>query len=200
MTGGRDPASKLLMNDVWAFYCHEKRWVQIQKNSGTSAGYSPPPLYHSFLVPVRHLSGGVNSTGFESTYLLQYGGVGGGGACGDIEECDQLETTLGQLYRLPINYGTYDTDESGTSSNFASPIREGFGGGGVVTPFQIRAEIGTSYLSLDGTEWSFARLSDNSDEQSYESSGNSQAGQGRLLKTWGLESVCYDNEREFCTS
>ena len=56
------------------------------------------------------------------------------------------------------------------------------------------------YLSLDGTEWSFARLSDNSDEQSYESSGNSQAGQGRLLKTWGLESVCYDNEREYCTS
>lgn len=195
VTGGRDPASKLILNDVWAFYCHEKRWVQIQKNSGSSAGYSPPPLYHSFLAPVQHLSGGVNSTGFESTNLLLYGGVGGGGACGGGEECDQLETSFGQIYRLPINYGTYDTDNSGTDSNFASPIREGFASGSVVSPQQIRAEIGLNYLSLQGTEWSFARLSDNSDGQTFESSGNSQAGQGRLLKTWGLESVCYDRER-----
>jgi hypothetical protein len=193
ISGGIDPASKLILNDVWAFYCAEKRWVQLQANSGSTSGYSPPPLYHSFLVPVQS-ENGFNSTGFENTQLLLYGGVGGGGSCGG-RECDQLQTTLGQVYRLPINYGIYDIDESGSPSSLAPIIREGFAGSGVTSSQQVEDEVSEVYLSLDGTEWSFTKLSDNSDSISYEGSGNVNSGQGRLLKTWGMESVCYDQER-----
>jgi hypothetical protein len=193
INGGIDPFSKLIYNDVWAFYTAEKRWVHIQEVSGSAAGYSPPPLYHSFFIPVQ-TGEGTNSTGFESTNLLLFGGVGGGGSCGGLE-CGQVQTSLGQVYRLPINYGTYDLDNSSSPSSLAPIIKEGFADNGLYAPEMVRSEIAVNYLALDGTEWSFSRLSDASDATSFEASGNVHAGRGRLLKTWALESACYDKER-----
>ena len=182
-TIGSNPVEPHLRHSISTLTC----WAQVEQH------LLPKISEYTTKWPTKVVN--YNQTAERNVYLGGTGGVGGGGACGGGKECDQLETSFGQIYRLPINYGTYDTDNSGTVSNFASPIREGFASGSVVSPQQIRAEIGLNYLSLQGTEWSFARLSDNSDEQTFESSGNSQAGQGRLLKTWGLESVCYDHER-----
>lgn len=193
INGGIDPYSKLIYNDVWAFYTAEKRWVQIQEVTGTAAGYAPPPLFHSFFIPVQS-GAGVNSTGFESTHLLLFGGVGGGGGCGGTE-CGQTETSFGQIYRLPVSYGTYDLDNSSSPSSLAPIIKEGFTSDGITAPALVRSEIAVNYLALDGTEWSFSRLSDASDATSFEASGNVHAGRGRLLKTWAMESACYDRER-----
>jgi len=216
VVGGINPTSNLIFNDVWAFDLSLKTWKLVAANTGQGAGFAPPPLYHSTLLPVTDRRG-PNATDFLHGSLLLYGGVGGGGACGD-PSCGQSETSLGQVYRLPIAFDAYNVDASGSEFSRAPEFQRnsnaglsGVGGVGFDAHSGV-ADVARWRLSLDNAKWSFARLSDSSDDallhgrpnardrtasdsQSSGAGGGGAKGRGRLLKTWAMEAACFDPKR-----
>ena len=210
--GGIDPASKMIFNDVWAFYLGTKKWVQISSSTGQTKGFAPPPLSHSTLLPVR-TNAAVNATSFDHYDLLLFGGVGSGGSCGSAS-CGQAETSLGQVYRLPVSFDPYELDSTADYLNQGPEYQAGANSGsqGVagigVDGRSSSADVNTWRLRLVETAWKYARLSDNSDDAMLHGlpdaygidgasgpGGGGAFGRGRLLKTWGMEAVCFDTER-----
>jgi len=216
VVGGIDPGSALIFNDVWAFDLSLKTWKLVAANTGQGAGFAPPPLYHSTLLPVTDLRG-PNATDFRHGSLLLFGGMGGGGACG-ASSCGQSQTALGQVYRLPIAFDAYDIDASGSATSQAPQFQRnanaglvGIGGVG----FDASSgdmDVAKWRLSLDNSRWSYARLSDSSDDvllhgrpnahdrpgndvRSSGKGGGGALGRGRLLKTWAMEAACFDPQR-----
>jgi hypothetical protein len=167
--GGIDPVSNTTLNDVWAFDTALKVWQQLAANSGQTGGFAPPPLYHASLLSLTKTTQAANSTGFISNGFLLYGGVGGGGACG-AHRCSLLETVLGQVYRLKITFGS----RPATAFRFPS--------GTVAFDVTGHSDEGAMYISSDA-RWEYARLTG----QGYD--------RGRLLKRYGMESVCLDHKR-----
>ncbi len=212
VVGGQDPSSDLLFNDVWAFDLGQKKWTQIAANSGHTSGFAPPPLHHSTLIPVIDRAG-PNATNFQHASLLLYGGVGGGGACGGAA-CGLAETSLGQVYRLPIAFDLYNLDNSGGPTSQAPPRQpnansglQGMAGVGWDGASSVM-DVTTWRLSLSDSHWSYARLSDASDDAMLHGRPNARGipgaagpggggalGRGRLLKSWALEAACYDPVR-----
>ena len=178
--GGQHPTSHLLYDDVWAFYIGTRTWIQVLPSSNDKKGYAPPPLQHAYFIPIPGTS---NSTGWESTKLVLYGGIGGGGYCGG-KNCEQQETSIGQAYMLPIQFGSYDMDNSSSPTAQLPPAfydkRTG----------QVSEDM--KYVGLDGLEWTYMRLSDNTDK--LHSDLNWYRG-GRSIKTYAMESSCFDAKR-----
>ena len=214
VVGGLDPVSHVIFNDVWAFELGRKKWKQISAHSGQETGFAPPPLYHASLLPLLDQSG-PNGTSFQHASLLLFGGVGGGGACGE-PDCGQLQTSMGQVYRLPLAFDAYDIDTSGGPSSEGPLFQEDFnsknnGIAGLGIDGQgSRMDLVEWRLSLNDAHWSFARLSDSSDSAMLHGRPNARGrqglggsgpggggalGRGRLLKTWALEATCFDPER-----
>jgi hypothetical protein len=106
--GGIDPASNTTYSDIWVYHLGLQSWQQIQPSDGISVGgYAPPPLYNAHLFPIQ-----IDDDTEDG--LLLYGGVGGGGVCGSKDglDCDQLETQLGQVYRLAVTTKNWDDDHN----------------------------------------------------------------------------------------
>lgn len=216
VVGGINPTSDLIFNDVWAFDLSLKVWKLVAANSGQGVGFAPPPLYHSTLLPVTDLKG-PNATEFQHASLLLFGGVGGGGSCGS-PSCGQSETSLGQVYRLPIAFDAYDVDASGSESSQAPQFQRnanaglsGIDGVGFDASSGVM-DVAKWRLSLDNAKWSFARLSDSSDDSLLHgrpnahgrraddplgsgAGGGGALGRGRLLKTYAMEAACFDPKR-----
>ena len=214
VVGGIDPVSKMIFDDVWAFHLGSKTWQRVSGSGGQTAGLAPPPLYHGTLLPVPTPTPSVtNSTNFSKFDLLLFGGVGGGGSCGSAE-CMQLETSLGQVYRLPVSFDPYELDSSGDYTNQGPQVQagartgtEGIAGVGIDGKSSI-ADVNRWRLRLAETGWMYARLTDDSDDAALHGlpnafgidgasgpGGGGALGRGRLLKTWGMESVCFDPQR-----
>ena len=162
--GGIDPVSNMTLNDAWAFHAGTKIWKQLFANTGSTGGFAPPPLYHASLLSLTKLTVTANSTGFIPNGFLLYGGVGGGGACGG-SACSLLETTLGQVYRLKIVFGTL---RSPKTRNGAIAIDGD--------------DIESMYIS--SAAWEYARLT-----------GQQHDASSKLLKRYAMESVCLDQAR-----
>lgn len=165
ITGGIDPSSNTTFNDIWAFHTGLKTWQQLSANSGSTGGFAPPPLIHATLLSLTKPSTAPNSIGQISNGFILYGGVSGGGACGG-HHCHILETTLGQVYRLKLVF-----------SRNTPAIREGAS--------IIDSAYDTESMSLITASpiWEYARLTGASYDR------------GRLLKTYAMESACYDQSR-----
>ena len=210
--GGIDPASQMIFNDVWAFYTGTKQWVLISGSTGQTKGFAPPPLYHSTLLAVR-TGTAVNATSFDHYDLLLFGGVGGGGSCGS-PSCGQAETSLGQVYRLPVSFDPYELDSSTGYQNQGPEFQAGAASGnegkaGVGMDGKASsADVNHWRLRLVETGWKYARLSDASDAAELHGlpnaygidgasgeGGGGALGKGRLLKTWAMEAVCFDAAR-----
>jgi len=99
-----------LYQDVWAFHTNTQQWQQLYSTSAQRAqwlptpdtavpGFAPPPLFSAHLLPI-----------VPDAFLL-YGGVGGGGACGDVGACGQQLTTLGQVYRFNVGVTALTADD-----------------------------------------------------------------------------------------
>jgi hypothetical protein len=164
IVGGIDPVSNMTLNDAWAFHAGTKIWKQLFANTGSTGGFAPPPLYHASLLSLTKLTVTANSTGFIPNGFLLYGGVGGGGACGG-SACSLLETTLGQVYRLKIVFGTL---RSPKTRNGAIAIDGD--------------DIESMYIS--SAAWEYARLT-----------GQQHDASSKLLKRYAMESVCLDQAR-----
>ncbi len=212
IVGGIDPQTKMIFDDVWAYYLVTKKWQLISSISGQTKGLAPPPLYHSTLLSVRTHTA-VNGTGFDKYDLILYGGVGGGGSCGGVA-CGQAETSLGQVYRLPVAFDPYELDGSNDYTNQGPEYQTDFNSGtagiaGLAIDGKAYNTDSTNWrLRLVDTNWKYARLSDASDDALLHGlpnaynidnasgpGGGGALGRGRLLKTWGMEAVCYDTER-----
>jgi hypothetical protein len=226
VVGGIDPASHMIYNDVWSFdLTGTKKWKMIASNTGQMHGFAPPPLYHSTLIavnskksetPVNVNNMNTNSTGHEHYDLILYGGVGSGGSCGSAT-CGQKETSLGQVYRLPVNFDQYELDNSNSVLNQAPELQvnmnselNSIGISGVsIDGNNFNTDIKTWRLRLEGSGWKYARISDNSDDSvphghpntfgvsgASGPGGGGAFGRGRRLKTYGMEIVTFDSDRK----
>lgn len=190
--GGIDPSSSVAFNDVWIFHIATRAWERLFRSTGSSYGFIPPPISNAHMIPFQALAataGGDNQynandqepcTADEENCRLEflvYGGVGGGGACGD-NECSSLQTVIGQIYRFSI-----------TEQNWIAP-HSITGGLKYATSEQFAA---------DSTAWSYARIS----SEQYTKQGIKQPDQaneindrGKLIKVFALEKVVIMPDRK----
>jgi hypothetical protein len=163
--GGIDPANNKTFNDLWVFRVGSLAWQPIFSSS-SAEGFSPPPLFKASMLPIANQS--LPLSDVSSASLLIYGGVAGGGACGDLL-CGPLLTEMGQIYVFSLSLGSW-VDRPVSVSGQSSP-----------------GSLDTAYI--EDASWQFGRLS----TAAYGAPALSD--QGRLLKTFGLEAAIYAPDR-----
>jgi len=160
--GGINPANNYTYNDMWAFDLGLLKWEQLSGNNGNTAGFKPPPLYNSYMFYLENVD-----------KIIIYGGIGGGGSCGDVV-CNMLELTLGQVYTFSVTEGAWNIEILLSDS-------------GIVQGKYI-AETAFTYARLttdSSTNYNDHRRDDNKNRD-----------RGRLRKYFALESCIYDSERQ----
>mmetsp|Transcript_23017 Transcript_23017/g.31547 ORF Transcript_23017/g.31547 Transcript_23017/m.31547 type:complete len:558 (+) Transcript_23017:942-2615(+) len=172
MFGGIDPSSRKTFNDLWVFRMGEARWELLFKASTGVTGLFPPPLFHSTMIAMAN--GSISSNGRSSTggvSLLIYGGVGGGGGCGDAP-CRPHESILGQVYSfsLPVSSSRHPVSLTGLGDPLSTELSA------------------IDAISSPGS-WQYARLS-----TSYPASPE-LSDTGKVIKSFALEAAVFDPDR-----
>ena len=190
--GGIDPASSMAFNDMWVFHIAERQWERLFRSTGQSYGFIPPPMSNAHIIPFQPLP--TSTTGSNSqnnaqapcdhsidktctVTLLVYGGVGGGGVCGD-NECKSMQTVLGQVYRFSV-----------TEKNWIAPHS--------VTGGMSNTEPLAEYYSPETSGWSYARIT----SAQYIDNGVSRENsieindRGKMIKVFAMEKVVIVPER-----
>ena len=160
--GGINPANNYTYNDMWAFHLGLLQWEQLSGNNGDTEGFKPPPLYHAYMFSLD-----------QNNKMIIYGGIGGGGSCGDVV-CNMLEVTLGQVYTFSITEREWNTEILLSDSGI----------------------IQDKYI--EETEFTYARLTTDgrTNYNNHQRDDNRNRERGRLRKYFALESCIYDGERQ----
>jgi len=178
--GGIDPSSGRTYNDMWVFYVGSATWKVLYSTTATqNYSFSPPPLYNAHLLHVPasldpHTGVNTTSTAFvdksssliENRGLLVYGGIGGGGVCGNSLQCGALETVLGQVYRFDLSENSWIAPQSVTGD---------------------LAKTDKQFVNSSG--WSYARISGLSMQG--DAFGDIWNDRGKLIKSFALEEVVF---------
>ena len=174
--GGVDPSSGFCFNDVSAYSLALRKWellfaAQPPHTDGYRYSFHPPPLSNSHLIPFnnRQESDGITFENNEHNGFLVYGGVGGGGLCGHTQsagegDCNPEQTALGQIYRFSTTENKWIAPHSLSGSS----------------------EKDKSQLHYStGSDWTYARIS------SHQGNGVEITTQGKMIKGFALEGICY---------
>lgn len=178
--GGIDPSSGRTYNDMWVFYVGSTTWKVLYSTAAAeNYAFAPPPLYNAHLLPVPasldpHTGVNTTSTEFvrkssrliENRGLLVYGGIGGGGVCGNTLQCGALETVLGQVYRFDLSENSWVVPQSVTGDLMSADAK-------FVSP----------------STWLYARISGLSVHG--DASGDIWNDRGKLIKSFALEEVVF---------
>ena len=158
--GGMDPSSSLILSDLWAFDLFNNTWIALSAPSYSieNIGFSPPSLFRARLIPTD-LNCVTSTSSSPSCGLLVYGGLGG----------SKLQTNLGQVYKIVVNFQAYATQNLETAVSAAS----------YSTVTGVSAQ--KSYIYNDS--WVFARLTDVTSDR------------GRRRKMYALEEIGYSSSR-----
>ena len=152
--GGIDPVSNKTFNDLWVYRVDLAQWQLLFSPTAGSTGLIPPPLFNSHMIAVADSLAGAS--------LLLYGGVSGGGSCGDFA-CKPTQNFLGQLYVFSLSY----SDWSSSGSLSGSPI----------------SLSDSNYAA--SSAWIYGRLSTSWPNSQELSDG------GKMVKSFALEEVVY---------
>lgn len=191
--GGIDPSSGMLFNDVWIYYIGSKSWELLYDSRiNNNYQYAPPPLYNAHIIIAPESLDPYTSINTTATYdhttttkskeqttienkgFLIYGGIGGGGHCGNLKQCDGIETTLGQVYRFVLTENKWQSPRSSTGS---------------------KLHIDKKYIS--DISWEYARISSSFDDVSsssvsnLERTGNLWNTQGKMIKSFTYEKTIF---------
>jgi hypothetical protein len=163
--GNGDPATGMLLNDLWAFDLLSERWEVLSHpaNPAWSYNYVPSGLVHAHLLPSLDPNSGYLG-------LLLYGGLSSGGLCFGTPQCNAEQTLLGQLYHFSF-----------TQATWTPPLVD-------ANDLEAVAQALSDNVT---TQWQYARLHSALVDDDL-TILHSRQYQGKYLKTYGYEQVVYD--------